>query len=120
MEEIYKKIFDEFLTSGIEEEERGRYNSATSNYYKALSTLCSLIIFRKNRKTANSHQEVSMFLSILFPDIRKNIEGLYKTYTGSYQTLKKKEDCKQIKNGIKTVVRMAELESEFKAGIEKI
>ncbi len=120
MEEIYKKILDEFLVSGIEEEEKERYNSATSNYYKALSTLCSLIIFRRNRKTSNSHQEVDMFLSILFPEIRKSIDGLYRTYTGSYQILKKKEDCIQIKNGIKTVIRMAGLESEFKASLEKI
>lgn len=120
MEETYKKIFDEFLVSGIEEEAKKRYNSATSNYYKALSTICSLIIFRKSRKTANSHQEVDIFLSILFPEIKKSIDGLYKTYTGSYQTLKKKEDCIQIKNGIKTVIRMAGLEKEFKASFEKI
>jgi hypothetical protein len=120
MEEIYKKLFGQFLDGAIDEENKGRYNSAISNYYKALTTLCSLIIYRKNRKTSNSHQEVDMFMSILFPDIRKSIDGLYKTYTGAYQTIKKKQDCVEIKNGIKTVIRMAKIEEEFKSSIEKI
>jgi hypothetical protein len=120
MEETYKKLFNEFLEGALDEEEKGRYNSAISNYYKALTTICSLIIYRKNKKTANSHQEVDLFMSILFPEIRKNIDGLYKTYTSAYQTLKRKTDCAEIKNGIKTVIRMAGLEEELKATLEKI
>ena len=120
MEETYKKLFKEFLEGAIDEESKERYNSAISNYYKALSTLCSLIIYRKNRKTSNSHQEVDMFMSILFPDIRKKIDGLYKTYTGTYQTLKRKADCAEIKNGIKRVIEMAGIEEEFKEFIKKI
>ena len=99
MEDIYKKLFNEFLDGALDEEKKGRYNSAISNYYKSLSTLCSLIIYRKNRKTADSHQEVDLFMGILFPDINKSIDGLYKTYTGTYQTLKKKADCTEIKHG---------------------
>ncbi len=120
MEETYQKLFREFLDGALDEEKKGRYNSAISNYYKALSTLCSLIIYRKNRRTANSHQEVDLFMSILFPDVRKSIDGLYKTYTGTYQTLKKKSDCIEIKNGIKTVIKLAGIEKEFKETLEKI
>ena len=120
MEETYKKLFNEFLDGAIDEEKKGRYNSAINNYYKALSTLCSLIIYRKNRKTANSHQEVDLFMRTVFPDIRKSIDGLCKTYTGTYQNLKKKEDCADIKNGIKTVLRMAGIEEEFKETLAKI
>lgn len=120
MEETYKKLFNEFLDGALDEESKGRFNSAISNYYKALSTLCSLIIYRKNRKTANSHQEVDMFMSIFFPNIRSSISGLYKTYTGTYQTLKKKSDCGEIKNGIKSVIKMAGIEEEFKKTLEKI
>ena len=120
MEEIYEKLFKEFLDGALDEEKKFRYNSAISNYYKALSTLCSLIIYRKNRKPAGSHQEVDLFMSILFPDIRKSIDGLYKTYTGTYQTLKKKPDCAEIKNGIKTVIKMAGIEEEFKETLDKI
>lgn len=120
MEETYKLLFNEFLDSAIDEEMKSRYNAAISNYYKALSTLSSLIIYRKNRKTANSHQEVDLFLTTLFPDIKKSIDGLYKSYTGTYQTLKKKSDCIEIKDGIKTVIRMAKIEEEFKETLDKI
>ncbi len=120
MEETYKKLFKEFLNGALDEESKGRYNSAISNYYKSLSTLCSLIIYRKNRKTADSHQEVDLFMGTLFPDIRKNIDGLYKTYTGTYQSLKKKSDCVEIKNGIKKVIQMAGIEKEFKETLERI
>ena len=47
MELIYNKLFAEFLDGGLDEEEKGRFNSAISNYYKALTTLCSLIIYRE-------------------------------------------------------------------------
>lgn len=120
MEDTYKKLFKEFLEGALDEEKKGRYNSAISNYYKALSTLCSLLIYRKNRKTANSHQEVDIFMSVLFPEVRKSIDGLYKTYTGTYQTLKNKEDCDEIKNGIKTVIKLAGIEKEFKETLKKI
>lgn len=120
MEEVYKKLFKEFFESGIDEENKERFNSAISNYYKALSTLCSLMIYRENRKTADSHQEVDLFMSALFPEIRKEIDGLYKTYTGTYQTLKNKSDCEEIKNGIKKVVKMAGIEKEFEKTLEKI
>ncbi len=120
MEEIYKKLFNEFLDGALDEEKKGRYNSAISNYYKALSTLCSLIIYRTNRRTAGSHQEVDLFMEILFPDIRKSIDGLYKTYTGTYQTLKRKSDCAEIKNGLKKVTQMAGIEEEYKEALEKI
>jgi hypothetical protein len=66
MREIYIKLFMEFIDGAIDEENKQRYNSAVSNYYKALSTLCSLIIYRINRKTPNSHQEIDLFLSALF------------------------------------------------------
>lgn len=120
MEGTYKKLFNEFLAGAIDEEIKGRYNSAISNYYKALSTLCSLIIYRRNRKTANSHQEVDMFMSILFPEIRKKIDGLYRTYTGTYQMIKTKADCEVIKNGIKTVIKLTGLEKEFEETLKKI
>ena len=120
MEETYRKLFEEFLEGAIDEEMKERYNSAISSYYKALTTLCSLIIYRKNRRTANSHQEVDIFMSILYPEIRKKIDGLYKTYTGTYQTLKKKQDCEEIKNGIKTVIKLAGIEEEFKETLKKI
>lgn len=120
MEDIYKRLFNEFLEGALNEESKSRYNSAISNYYKALSTLCSFLIFRKNRKTPNSHQEVDMFMSVLFPEIRKNIDGLYKTYTGTYQSLKNKEDCCEIKNGIKKVIKSAGIEKEFEETLGKI
>ncbi|MBD3304424.1 hypothetical protein GF343_04715 [Candidatus Woesearchaeota archaeon] len=52
MEETYKKLFKEFLEGALDEEKKGRYNSAISNYYKALSTLCSLLIYRKKQKNS--------------------------------------------------------------------
>ena len=120
MEENYKKLIEEFLEGAFDEESKLRFNSAISNYYKSLTTLCSLIIYRKSGKIANSHQEVDMFMSFMFHDIRKKIEGLYKTYTGTYQMLKEKKDCTEIKNGIKTVIIMAGLEKEFEQALAKL
>lgn len=37
MEETYKKLFNEFLSSAIDEEIKGRYNSAISNLLQGIN-----------------------------------------------------------------------------------
>lgn len=115
-----KQIFKEFLEEAISSEVKCRYGPAVSNYYKALTTLCSYLIINKVRKTPNNHNEVFLFLRVSFPEIYKIVGAVFMTYTSSYDHIMKKEDCEKIKNAIKEVVNISGIEKEFEESLKQI
>lgn len=116
----YKTIFTEFLEEGINSESRNKFNPAVSNYYKALTTLCSYIINNKLRKTPNNHAEIFLFLKISFPEIYTIVTSVFTTYTDAYDNIMKKEDCEAIKNAIKEIIKINGIEEEFKEYLKKL
>ncbi len=68
MEEL-KQIFADFLEEAVSSESRIKYGLAVSNYYKALTTLCSFLIKNKLRKTPKNHSEIFLFLRVSFPEV---------------------------------------------------
>lgn len=115
-----KKIFQDFLEEAINSESRGKYGPAVSNYYKALTAICSYLITEKLRKTPNSHKEIFLFLKVSFPEIYKTVDGVFTIYTNSYDHLMKNEDCGKIKNAIKEIAGISGIEEEFKEDLKKI
>lgn len=115
-----KQIFKDFLEEGISSESKGKYTPAVSNYYKALTTLCSYLITNKVRKTPKNHTEVFLFLRVSFPEIHKIVDGVFTTYTDSYEHLMKKDDCNKIKNAIKEIAKIGGIEKEFEEDLKKI
>lgn len=83
MEQL-EKIFAEFLEEGISAESKARYGPAVSNYYKALSILCSHLIISKLRKTPKNHAEIFLFLKVSFPEVYEIVDAVFTLYTDSY------------------------------------
>lgn len=52
MAEIYEEGFEEFLDEGIDAESKKHYRAAASNYYKAITEICSYLIKNKTGKLA--------------------------------------------------------------------
>ncbi len=115
-----KQIFKDFLEEAISSESKEKYGPAVSNYYKSLTALCSYIIINKVRKTPKNHTEVFLFLRVSFPEIHKIVDGVFTTYTDSYEHIMKKEDCGKIKNAIKEVAKIGRIEKEFEQDLKKI
>lgn len=115
-----KQIFTDFLEEGISSEYKLRYSPAVSNYYKALTTLCSYLIKSKLRKTPKNHSEIFLFLKISFPDIYVLVDSVFTIYTDSYEHLMKKEDCEKIKYAIKQIAKISGIEKEFAETLKKI
>ena len=118
--EEHKQIFKDFLEEAISSESKDKYSPAVSNYYKALTILCSYLIINKVRKTPKTHTEIFLFLSVSFPEVHKIVDGVFTTYTDSYEHLMKKEDCGKIKNAIKEVTKIGGIEKEFEEDLKKI
>jgi len=116
----YKQIFNEFLEEAISSEFRRRYGPAVSNYYKALTALCSYLITTKLRKAPKSHTEIFLFLRVSFPDIYEIADGVFTVYTNSYDHLMKQEDCSRIKDAIRQITHIGGIEEEFKEYLKKI
>ena len=116
----YKQIFRDFLEEAVSSESKGKYGPAVSNYYKALATLCSYLITNKVRKAPKSHTEVFLFLRVSFPEIHKIVDGVFITYTDSYDHIMKKEDCSKIKNAIKETAKIGGIEKEFEEDLKKV
>jgi len=114
------KIFTDFLEEAISSESRGKYGPAVSNYYKALTALCSHLIKGKLRKTPKNHAEIFLFLRVSFPEIHKIVDAVFTIYTDSYDKIMKKEDCREIKNAIRQVAKLGGIEEDFKKALEKI
>lgn len=116
----HKQIFKDFLDEALSSESKNRYTPAVSNYYKALTTLCSYLITNKVRKLPKTHTEIFLFLRVSFPEIHKVVDGVFTIYTDSYEHLMKKEDCDKIKNAIKEVAKIGGIEKEFEEDLKKI
>jgi hypothetical protein len=119
MEEL-KQIFADFLEEGINSESRSKFGPAVSNYYKALTTMCSFLIKNKLRKTPKNHSEIFLFLRVSFPDIYSIVDSVFTVYTNSYDHIMKKEDCDKIKNAIKEIAKLGRIEKEFEYSLKKI
>lgn len=119
MEEL-KLIFKEFLEEAISSESKKRYGPAVSNYYKALTILCSFIIKNKLRKVPKNHTEIFLFLKVSFPEVHKIVDRVFVIYIDSYDHVMKKEDCNNIKNAIKEIAKISGIETEFEKDLEKI
>lgn len=115
-----KAVFKEFLEEGVSAENRDHFGAAISNYYKALTVMCSYIIVDRLGKTPKNHTEIFLFLKVSFPDIHAIVDEVFKTYTDSYNSLMKKEDCLKIKNAIKETAKIGNIEKEFAEDLKKI
>ncbi|MDD5651653.1 MAG: hypothetical protein PHF86_14760 [Candidatus Nanoarchaeia archaeon] len=118
--EEYKQIFKDFFEEGISAESNERFGVAVSNYYKSLTTLCSYLIENKLRKHPKSHTEIFLSLKVSFPEIHKIVDNIFTVYTDSYNHIMNKEDCTKIKNAIKEIAKLGEIEKEFEVYLKKI
>lgn len=115
-----QKIFMDFLEEGLSAESKERYGPAVSNYYKALTVLCSEIIKQKLRKIPKNHNEIFLFLKVSFPEIYEIVDSVFTIYTASYNQLMNKEDCFKIKNALKKIAQLGNIEKEFNESLKKI
>jgi len=114
------KIFSDFIAEGVSAEEKKRYGPAVSNYYKALTFLCSYLIKERLGKYPGNHTEIFLFLRVSFPQIYEVVDGVFSIYRESYDHLMIKIDSERIKDAIKKVSQLGKIEKEFAEDLKKL
>ena len=120
MADIYEEGFEEFLEEGLDAEKKKRYRVAVSNYYKAISEMCSFLIKNKTGKVPSNHSEIFLFLKAHFPDINEIINPAFEIYTKAYDSTVDKNECETVKNAIKKIASEEGASKKIRSSAEKI
>lgn len=89
---------EEFLKSGKEDLEKGRFNVAVSNFFKAIVILCDYLIYKEIKAFPKSHTERFTLLRRYFKNIYEKISELFNLYVRSYNIKLKREDAIKMEN----------------------
>ena len=95
------------LDGGLSEEANKRYRNAVELYYKALVAVCDILIFESEGDIPDYHKKRDQILAELNGDVNNIRVGLHTLYRRSYyKTDFSIQDCKEVKNGIKTIIAL--------------
>lgn len=119
-QDVITEVAKEHLISGIENEKDKRYNASTSSFFKALVSICDLIILKRAGRLPDNHTERFGILMGKHERVYKIVNRLFRTYRDSYVRLISKEEVRSVRNGIKNVVKLGGLEKEFAGIVEKL
>ena len=103
--QILEQTAREYFTSGREEYEKKRYNSALVLFFKALVSLIDLYILEKTGITPSSHGDRFRTTQQNFPEVYDLLDKDFPFYQDSYVQLISKEVAEVIKNDAETMAR---------------
>lgn len=99
----------EFYESGKDDLEKDRFNSAASDFFKALVTLCDYLIYRKSRTTPENHKERFKITKGNFPTANEVLNCLWEAYIKSHNERLAREETLKIKKGAEKVAKANEV-----------
>jgi len=107
MNEKYQILLDnfkEYFSFGIEALEKGRFNTATTLFFKAIAALCDIYILKNEGIVPSSHSERFRILEEKHLQIYKIVDRDFPFYQNSYTqkmdretAILLKEDAEHIK-----------------------
>lgn len=103
---ILVENFKEYFNSGLEAFERGKFNSATTLFFKAIATLSDLYILRKEGFIPSSHSNRFKILEQKYFDIYKIVDRDFPFYQDSYTQKMDKEAAKLLKEDVEKIKKI--------------
>lgn len=119
-EDVIKEVAIQHINSGIGSYGTKSYNAATSAFFKAITGICDIIIYKKIGRLPDNHTERFDILMREYKEIYEIVRNLFRTYRDSYTRLISQEETKRVKNGIKRIVKLGGIEKDFAENIEKL
>lgn len=119
-DEIIRELISQNIASGIDNEKLKRYNAAASSFFKAITGICDIIIFKRTGRIPDNHTERFDALMKEWKDIYEIMRNLFRTYRDSYTRFISAEEVKRIKNGIKRIAKLGGVEKEFAESVQKL
>ena len=105
-EGILKENFYEYYNLGVSAFKQGKYNSATTLFFKAIVALCDIYILRKEGHVPSSHSDRFRILEEKFRDIYNIMDRDFPFYQDSYTKKMDKESAELIKDDIEKIKKM--------------
>ena len=119
-EKSFIKGFEERIEGAVSEEKDRRYRNAVELYYKAIVHLIDYLLFSKHdiivdtlKQRLEESNKLDKELTILF-------RAAHTLYRGTYRSEKNIQDCKKIKNDIKTMAQLSRIKEDLQKGLKKI
>ena len=107
---ILKNNAKEYFSSGSEELNKNRYNSAVVLFFKSLIALADLYILEQTGESPSSHNNRFRVLQEKFPEIYDLVDKDFPFYQDSYIQLMSKELAEVIKDDAKIVAEKVKVE----------
>jgi len=108
IEEDLKANIKEFLESAEENFVKKRYNSAINSYFKVITNLCDLEIYKTKRILPKNHSERFLFLKISFYEVYEVVNSLFNEYTKIYNKRLGEKEALLFKENVKKLMQIFE------------
>ena len=105
-EKILVENSEEYFSWGLEAFERGKYNTATTLFFKAIAALCDLFILRKEGITPSSHSNRFRILEEKYMDMYKIADRDFPFYQNSYTQKMDKETAELLKEDVERIKKI--------------
>ena len=99
-ESILRENSEEYYSLGLEAFTRGKYNTATTLFFKALAALCDLYILKKEGFVPSSHSHRFKILKEKYPNIYTLVDRDFPFYQDSYTKKMDKESATLLKEDV--------------------
>ncbi|MFH0752535.1 MAG: hypothetical protein V1914_02950 [archaeon] len=96
-ESILIENFNEYYTQGLNAFKKGKYNTATTLFFKAIASLCDLLILRKEGHMPSSHTARFRILEEKYYEVYKIADRDFPFYQDSYTHRMDKESAELLK-----------------------
>ncbi len=96
-EEILLENFNEYYTQGSNAFKKGKYNTATTLFFKAIAALCDLFILRKEGYIPSSHTARFRILEEKYKEVYHIADRDFPFYQDSYTKRMDKESAELLK-----------------------
>lgn len=107
--EILIRSSKEYYSSGIDEFEKERYNSAVVLFFKSLIALTDLYILQQSGDTPSSHAARFKVTKEKFPDVYEILDKDFPFYQSSYVQILSKELAEIIQDDVKIMAEKAKV-----------
>lgn len=95
--------FNEYFDLAEDAFRKGKYNSATTLFFKAIIALCDLYILEKEGFVPSSHSNRFRTLEQKFPNIYKIVDRDFPFYQHSYTKKVDKESAKLLREDAESI-----------------
>lgn len=103
---ILLENFHEYFNLGTEAFEKGKFNSATTLFFKAIVTLLDIYILRKEGSMPSSHTGRFRTLEEKYPELYKIADRDFPFYQDSYTKKMDKESAQLLKEDAETIKKI--------------